>query len=48
LHLVFFTPGGSFPSLLRHCAVGKEMVIVLGTSVNYGKLNEICDYNGVY
>jgi hypothetical protein len=48
LHLVFFIPGGSFPSLLRHCAVVKEMVIVLGTRVNYGKLHNICDYNGVY
>jgi hypothetical protein len=49
LHLVFlhWGGGGSFPSLLQHCAVVKEMVIVLGTSVNYGKLNDICDYNGV-
>lgn len=42
----FFTPGGNFPSLLWHCAV-KEMVIVLGTSVCYGKINDIFDYSGV-
>jgi len=26
----FFTPGGSFPSLLRHCAVVKELSLYSG------------------